>query len=488
MPNPEPTPDLTLAGDAVSRTPGSSESARLAQKVVVAHMPFAVALVYLACGLAWIFFSDRLLSFAHLDAEQTLRMQTYKGWLFVVGSALLIYALLKQYARRYAAALTDLKISENRIRASEEGYRVALQVTNDAIWDYDATINTMHWNDGLTRLFGYTAQEVTLSIDWLCERIHPQDALELGNAKLKIADLNGSFTRSYRFRKRDGSYAHIVDRGYAFRDSDGALRRVIGGMTDVSHLIEAEQQIRKINNELEQRVEQRTQQLESANRELEAFAYAVSHDLRAPLRSISGFSQTLRETAVDTLDSQTLHYLQRIQDASGKMAHLIDDLLQLSRIQRSEMTPRRVDLSQLFTQAVAAVTERYPGRIVHVDIEPGMSGYGDPRLLGIAIENLMDNAWKYTVNASNAQVTIGQREVDGERHFYISDNGVGFNMAYAGKLFAPFQRLHSEAQFPGTGIGLCTVQRILRRHEGRIWAESEVNVGTTFWFTLPVSG
>jgi PAS domain S-box-containing protein len=451
-------------------------------------MPLAVAIGYLGFGLTWIFCSDRLLSFARLDPERTLRVQTYKGWAFVVASAALIYFALRWYARRHTAALVELEASEGRIRASEEGHRVALQVTNDAMWDYDATRDTMRWNDGLTRLFGYTPEAVTPTLAWLLERIHPQDSVRLSTAKEDIASLDGSFTRGYRFQKYDGSYAHIVDRGHAFRDHAGALRRVIGGMTDVTHLIEAEQQIRTTNNQLEQRVEERTQQLESANRELEAFAYAVSHDLRAPLRSISGFSQALRETTADTLDSKTAHYLQRIQDASAKMSHLIDDLLQLSRIERSDMAPRSIDLTQMFNQCVATMTERYPGHAVHTEIEPEMGAHGDPRLLSIAIENLIDNAWKYTRNNPHAQVKIGQSTVNGERCFFVSDNGVGFNMAYAGKLFAPFQRLHSDVEFPGTGIGLCTVHRILRRHGGRIWAESQVNLGTTFRFTLPRSG
>lgn len=250
-------------------------------------------------------------------------------------------------------------------------------------------------------------------------------------------------------------------------------------------LSERENEIRGMNAELERRVAQRTEQLEATNRELESFAYAVSHDLRAPLRSMSGFSQLLQENPSEALDDKSRHYLQRINDASRRMSALIEDLLSLSRISRSELAVRPVDLTQLITEVATTVRERHPDRTVELRIEPDMSVQGDTRLLRIAIENLLDNAWKYTQHTERPQVTVGSQLDEEGRVYFVRDNGVGFDMAYSSKLFGPFQRLHADSQYPGTGIGLVTVQRILARHGGRIWVHAELNCGATFYFTLP---
>lgn len=250
-------------------------------------------------------------------------------------------------------------------------------------------------------------------------------------------------------------------------------------------LSEREAEIRRINADLEKRVAQRTEQLEATNRELEAFAYAVSHDLRAPLRSVSGFSQLLQESPTADLDAKSKHYLQRIHESSRRMSQLIEDLLSLSRINRSELTPRPLNFSQLVADAAATIRERYPDREVDLQIEPDIAAYGDSRLLRIAVENLLDNAWKYTAHVPAARVEVGTQTDASVRTLFIRDNGVGFDMAYSGKLFGPFQRLHADTQYPGTGIGLVTVQRILARHGGRIWVQAEINRGATFYFTLP---
>ena len=319
-------------------------------------MPRTIALVYLAFGAVWIFFTDRLLVWLNLDAGLILRLQTAKGWLFVVGSAILLYVLLRRYERRGGDALAALIKSRNEVRSA--------------------------------------------------------------------------------------------------------------------------------NADLERRVVERTQQLEAANRELEAFAYAVSHDLRAPLRSMSGFSQILQETAPPGLDEKSRHYLQRIHDASLRMSSLIEDLLNLSRIGRSELTARPINLSQVAAEAAAAIRERHPTRKVQLEIAQGMEVNADPRLLRIALENLLSNAWKYTSRASQAAVTVGVQAGEHGPIYFVRDNGVGFDMKYADKLFVPFQRLHPEAEFPGSGIGLVTVQRIIARHGGRVWADATPDAGATFYFTI----
>ena len=223
---------------------------------------------------------------------------------------------------------------------------------------------------------------------------------------------------------------------------------------------------------------------DAANRELEAFSYSVSHDLRAPLRAIDGFSLALLEDYTNLLDDQGQDYLQRVRSATQKMAQLIDDLLKLSRLTRGELTLVQVDLSALAEGVAAELRKSQPERRVVIRIAPGLTDSGDPNMLKVVIENLIGNAWKFTGRNEEAIIEFGAAEVEGRAAFFIRDNGAGFDMTYADKLFATFQRLHHDRDFPGTGIGLSLVKRIVVRHGGRVWAEGEVGRGATFWFTL----
>lgn len=236
--------------------------------------------------------------------------------------------------------------------------------------------------------------------------------------------------------------------------------------------------------ELERRVAERTSELEVANKELEAFSYSVSHDLRAPLRSIDGFGQALLEDCTDRLDDQGRHYLQRIRNATQRMGELIDDLLKLSRATRAEIRRQPVDLTQTAQTVIAELQRAEPSRKVSLHVQQGMVADGDLRLMRIVLENLLGNAWKFTARSEHARIEMTSvPDGDGGRIYCIRDNGVGFDIAYADKLFGAFQRLHG-ADFPGTGIGLATAQRIIHRHGGRIWAEGEVGNGASFYFTL----
>lgn len=225
-------------------------------------------------------------------------------------------------------------------------------------------------------------------------------------------------------------------------------------------------------------------ELEGANKELEAFSYSVSHDLRAPLRSMDGFSHALLEDHGDKLDAEGKDYLQRVRAASQKMAQLIDDLLKLSRVTRGEFERREVDMSELAQTVAVELQESAPERRVTLDIAPGVTAEGDARLIRIVLENLLGNAWKFTAKHDHSTIEFGVANHDGEPAYFVRDDGAGFDMAYADKLFQPFQRLHSGAEFGGTGIGLATVARIVQRHGGRVWAESGVEQGTTVYFTL----
>jgi PAS domain S-box-containing protein len=246
----------------------------------------------------------------------------------------------------------------------------------------------------------------------------------------------------------------------------------------------AEEEVRHLNAELEERVQTRTQELQAANREMEAFSYSVSHDLRAPLRAIDGFSRILLDDFMESLPQEGAAYLQKMRTASAQMAQLIDDLLRLSRINRTEVRFDPVNLSELVQSIVNELQNRDPGRAVSVEIMPDLQTLGDERLLRVALENLLNNAWKFTGKNAQAKIEVGQTRIGEKEAFYIRDNGVGFNMAYADKLFGAFQRLHSTEEFPGTGIGLAIVQRVIQRHGGRVWAEAEKGKGATFFFAL----
>ena len=247
---------------------------------------------------------------------------------------------------------------------------------------------------------------------------------------------------------------------------------------------EAEEQVRALNAELEERVRQRTAELEAANGELEAFCYSVSHALRAPRRSMDGFCQLLIEDYGDRLDDDAQGYLRRVRAASQRMASLIDDLLKLSRITRTEMRRERVDLSQMAQTIVEQFRDAEPERDVSVAIEPGLEANGDSRLLRIVLENLLGNSWKFTAKHSAAHIQFGAEDGEDGRVFSVRDDGAGFDMTYVNKLFGPFQRLHGMQEFDGNGIGLATVQRIITRHGGKVRAEGEVERGACFSFSL----
>ena len=235
---------------------------------------------------------------------------------------------------------------------------------------------------------------------------------------------------------------------------------------------------------VEREISTRTAQLEEANRELEAFSYSVSHDLRAPLRSIDGFSQALLEDCGASLTEQGKSYLQRIRAATQRMGTLIDDLLNLSKVTRSEIRHETLNISNMVRSIAAGHRKMQPDRAVEFQIEDGLEAFGDARLLQIALENLLGNAWKFTSQRAHATIEFGAVQNNGASAFFIRDNGAGFNAAYSDRLFGAFQRLHATAEFPGTGVGLATVQRIIRRHGGKVWAEGVLGRGATFYFTL----
>jgi signal transduction histidine kinase len=282
----------------------------------------------------------------------------------------------------------------------------------------------------------------------------------------------------------DGVWGLLVvflSHGSLFVDDDLGILTMLARQNAIllenSALVE---QLLQLNTELELKASQLT----AANKEMEAFSYSVSHDLRSPLRALDGFSQVLEEDYADHLDEEGKRYLARIRAASQRMGQLIDDLLELSRLTRSEMRRKQVNLSEMAYKIVAELREQNPDREVECHIEDDLIVNGDVALLRVVMNNLLGNAWKYTGKQPNAQVTFGCTERGGQRIYFVKDNGAGFDMEYADKLFGVFQRLHSATEFPGNGVGLATVQRIIHRHGGEIWAEAEVGRGATFYFSL----
>jgi light-regulated signal transduction histidine kinase (bacteriophytochrome) len=265
----------------------------------------------------------------------------------------------------------------------------------------------------------------------------------------------------------------------------GALAAIADEVAVGIQRTQAVDALRTLNAELERRVADRTAQLNAANQELEAFSYSVSHDLTAPLRRIEGFNQLLREELGETLSGDARSYMDRIQAGTLQMAQLIQDLLGLSRVIRQPLVPDTVNLTDLANAVAGNLRKSAPRREVEFSIAAGVIAYGDARLLRVVLDNLLGNAWKYTSKRASARIEFATTERDGQVVYFVRDDGAGFDMAFAAKLFVAFQRLHGETEFEGTGIGLTTVQRIIQRHGGRIWAESEPEKGATFFFTLP---
>jgi light-regulated signal transduction histidine kinase (bacteriophytochrome) len=257
-----------------------------------------------------------------------------------------------------------------------------------------------------------------------------------------------------------------------------AIGAILGGHSLRTH------RIRRHAQELERRVLERTAQLDAANKDLEAFAYSVSHDLRAPLRGIDGWAEVFLEECGGSLDDKGRSYLDRIRRETKQMGRLIDDLLRLSRLSCKEIDVQPIDLSAMAERIAASHREREPERDVVWRIRPALTAHGDPALIEVALTNLIGNAWKFSAKTSQASIEIGRDEGSDGAPFFVRDNGAGFDMAYAGKLFGAFQRMHNQTEFPGSGIGLATVKRIIARHGGRIWADAHPGAGATFYFTL----
>lgn len=374
--------------------------------------------------------------------------------------------------------ITERKIIENKaIHLSS-----LVESTDDAVISKDFDGKIISWNKGAEIIFGYTASEAigqNISILFPAEKF--SEGIEILEKVKRVERIHNFET--VRLRK-DGSKVQISLSHSLIKNTKGVAVAISKVAQDITKRKEAEENIRYLNETLEQRVTDRTGDLKAANKELEAFSYSVSHDLRAPLRAIDGFSRALLEDYMHQLDETGQNYLSRICAASTNMAQLIEDLLDLSRLSRSKMRYQTVNLSNLAQGIAEKFQESQPERIVEFKIEPDLVVEGDERLLNIALQNLFDNAWKFTSKQERTKIVFGQDRQSEKKEYFVRDNGAGFDMAYADQLFGVFQRLHTTNEFEGTGIGLVTVQRIIHRHGGTIRAEAKVGEGAAFYFTL----
>ncbi|MBI4989585.1 MAG: PAS domain-containing protein [Rhodocyclales bacterium] len=384
--------------------------------------------------------------------------------------------------------VTEQEQSAEALHKSEARLKEAQRIGLVGSWELDIVSRRIAFSDELYRIYEREPSAFGGTFEDLLKLVHPDDLPGIRQAWLDSATARGSFEIEHRILTPDGRIKHLHVRWEVFRGGDGKPERALGTAQDITEQVRAKKEIQRLNENLEARVRERTAELQTANRELESFAYSISHDLRAPLRGIDGFGQLLLEEYRDRLDEQGQDYLNRMRNAAQRMGTLIDDILELSRVSRKSMGRETVDLSRLAGDILDNKAKSDPLRRVDIAIAPGCTAIGDPQLLRVLMENLLENAWKYTRTKPQARIEFAQETAGGETIHVVRDNGVGFDMRYADRLFGPFQRLHKPEEFEGTGIGLASAARVVHRHGGRIWAEAEVGQGATFRFTLAGSG
>ncbi len=363
--------------------------------------------------------------------------------------------------------------AEEELRNREKQLSEAQRLVHLGSWEWDVQTNRVNWSEELYRIYGLSPQGFRATYDAYLERVHPDDR-ELARKAIETAyrDLK-PFTLEERIVRPDGTIRVLHSQGEVVADENGQPLKMIGVCQDVTE-----------RKQLEQRIAERTAQLEDANRDLEAFSYSVSHDLHAPLRAINGFSRILQKDYGPHLSPDARRYLSMIRDNTQRMGKLIDDLLAFSRLGRQPLRKETVSPAGLVRHALIDLRPEREGRRVEISVRDLPACQADPALLHQVFVNLLSNALKFTRKREVAVIEIGCREEGGERIYFVKDNGVGFDMRYADRLFEVFQRLHRAEDYEGTGVGLALVQRIIHRHGGRVWAEAEVDRGATFFFTF----
>jgi PAS domain S-box-containing protein len=393
--------------------------------------------------------------------------------LLIGSGGVLVAGLLWRVSRSRAAALA----SEARLKEAQRMARVGN-------WEHDHRTGRVRWSDEVFRMFGLDPAVHTASYAAFMDAVHPEDRERVVTAFDASVQNHQPYDVVHRLRLPDGTEKHVHQLAVTTCDGDRPLRSQ-GTLQDITEMRTAQLALQQLNEGLEQRVQVRTRELAELNHELETFAYSVAHDLRTPLRSIHGFASLLEEDAV-AQSAEGRGHLQRIQESAKRMGQLITDLLTMAQHSRAVIRHERVDLSALARRVAAELEQGQPGTPVQWDIEDGLVVQADPTLMGVVLQNLLGNAWKYTRQTAQPSIAfLRTAHADGLQEFCVRDNGAGFDMAFAAQLFQPFKRLHALHEFEGSGVGLASVGRVVHRHGGQVRGEGAVGQGAAFYFSLP---
>jgi len=378
------------------------------------------------------------------------------------------------------------KQAEDALRESKVMRDITEAAAHVGSTRHDLTTGHATWSPEMYRLFAIAPEEFTGDTMTIFEkRVHPGDLARLRGEVAAVRATGRAGPVEFRLVWPDGSEHVLHGEAVTECDADGTPTAITGYYQDVTEQRRAEDEIKQLNERLSYRLVDRIAQLDMANQELESYAYAVSHDVRTPLRAIDGFSETVLQDEADKLSPQSVEDLGRVRAAAQEMARLMDDLLGFSKVTHRDLLRRRVDVSALAAEVATELADDDAPRRVQVSIEPDLAADADPTLLRMILRELLGNAWKFTSHHDSAHVEVGALQAGGELEFYVRDDGAGFDEQYAQHLFGLFQRMHPRGEFPGDGVGLATVQRLVRRHGGRVWAEAAVEKGATVYFTLP---